>query len=362
MPIMKKTFRFLLAADSPWYSRYWDDIAIPVAIIAAALAIGFSLERLFIRLTSKFFEKKSWSIGRRLVRSFNGVITVWFGLAAFRYVLSDLPLKPSALPLIGHTTTAVLILSIAILFSRITVAFFRTYSTQHEGAVSSITLVENIVRAVVYLFGIFEILHAYNIAVSPLLAALGVGGLAVALALQDTLSNFFAGIYIISSRNLDPGDYVKLDSGQEGNIRDIAWRVTTMQTPMNTLIIVPNSKFSTSIITNFNRPEKSMQLVIEINLDLTANAEAYEKAAIESAKEVRDAMPTATDGEPKVRYTAITPTGLTLQLSIGITDFANQAEIRHEILKRIYGKTHIPTNPSNANAGPVINPTPAKVE
>jgi small-conductance mechanosensitive channel len=340
MPIMKTTLNFLLAADSPWYSRYWDDIAIPVAIIAAALALGFFLERLFIRFASKFFEKRSWPIGRRLVRSFNGIITIWFGLAAFRSVLSDLPIKASALPLIGHTASALFIGSVAILFARIVVSFFRTYSTQHAGAVSSITLVENIVRAAVYLVGIFEVLHAYGVAVTPLLAALGVGGLAVALALQDTLANFFAGIYIISSRHLDPGDYVKLDSGQEGTIRDIAWRVTTMQTPMNTLIIVPNTKFSTSIITNFDRPEKSMQLVIEINLDAAANADAYEKAALESAKEVRDAMPTATDGEPKIRYTAITSTGLTLQLSIGITDFANQAEIRHEILKRIYAKTH----------------------
>jgi small-conductance mechanosensitive channel len=337
---MKTTFHFLLAADLPWYSRYWDDIAVPIGIIAAALALGFFLERLIVRYSSKFFEKKSWPIGRRLVRSFNGILTIWFGLAAFRSVLSDLPIKASALPFIEHTASAIFILSIATLFARVVVAFFRTYSTQHEGAVSSITLVENIVRAVVYLFGIFEVLHAYGVAITPLLAALGVGGLAVALALQDTLTNFFAGIYIISSRHLDPGDYVKLDSGQEGTIRDIAWRVTTMQTPMNTLIIVPNSKFSTSIITNFDRPEKSMQLLIEINLDLTANAEAYEKAAMESAKEVREAMPTETDGEPKVRYSAITPTGPTLQVIIGITDFTHQAEIRHEILKRIYAKVH----------------------
>ncbi len=336
------------------FTQYWNDLAAPLAIVAGALVVGFLVERLIHSFAVKFFERRepgardAWRLGRRLARSFNGIIITWFGLAAFRSVLGELPLKPSALPAIEHTATAILIVTIAILCARIFIAFIRTYSTPHERAVQSITLIQNIVRAVIYVIGIVAILHAYGVAITPLLAALGVGGLAVALALQDTLSNFFAGIYIIISRHIDPGDYVKLDSGQEGIILDIAWRVITLATPSGTLIIVPNSKFSTSIITNFDRPDRSVLVTIDIPLEQTTTAPALEQAAMDAAREAADTMKGLAESAPTLQFTALTATGATLQLSIKIKDFSRAAEMRHEILTRLYSRLH-PTPPEEAS-------------
>ena len=328
------------------FTTYWSDLAEPLAVIAGALLLGLIIERLLIGFASRFFEKRektqrdAWHLGRRLIRSFNGIVTVWFGLAAFRSVLGQFPLRPGVLPAIEHTASAIYIISIALLCARLLVAFVRTYSTQHERAVESITLVQNIVRTVVYLLGILAILRVYGVAITPLIAALGVGGLAVALALQDTLSNFFAGIYIIISRHIDPGDYVKLDSGQEGIIRDIAWRVTTLKTPDGSLIIVPNSKFSTSIITNFDRPDRSVIVTIDLPLDQAMPAKTFETAALDAAHEVAAQRKELVDGEPVLRYTAISATGASLQLSVRITDFSRGAELKHEILDRMYAKLH----------------------
>ncbi|HET6402136.1 MAG TPA: mechanosensitive ion channel family protein [Candidatus Kapabacteria bacterium] len=330
------------------FTQYWNDLAEPLAIVAGALALGLLVERVGIVYAIKFFkqrertERDAWRLGQRLAHSFNGIVTVWFGLAAFRSVLSEFPIKPAALPLIEHTASAILIVTIAVLCARLLIAFIRTYSTQHERAVQSITLVQNIVRTVIYIIAMLAILHAYGIAITPLLAALGVGGLAVALALQDTLSNFFAGIYIIISRHTDPGDYVKLDSGQEGIIRDIAWRVTTLVTPAGTLIIVPNSKFSTSIITNFDRPDRSVTVTIDLPLEQTMPAPALEHAAMEAANEAAAAMKGLAESAPTLQYTALSATGATLQLSIKINDFSRGSEIRHEILTRLYARLHPP--------------------
>jgi small-conductance mechanosensitive channel len=337
-------YAFLLDAATTRIHTYWDDLAEPLGIVGLSILLGILIERVAIGLGIKFFERRKWPIGRRLLRSFNGVVTTWFGLAAFRSVLHDFPLKPSVLPTIGHISTAVFILSICLLISRVIVAFVRTYSTQHERAVQSISLIENIVRAIVYLLGLLVIFHAFGIAVTPILAALGVGGLAVALALQDTLGNFFAGISILISKQVEAGDYVKLDSGQEGAVRDISWRVTTLQTPMNTLIIVPNSKFSTSILTNYDRPEKFMNLIIELPLDASVQAATFEQIALQAARGAKAAIPNVIEGEPVLRYTAVTATGATLQLSMRITDFSQQGEVRHEVLKRIYNQVPIPAS------------------
>ena len=76
------------------------------------------------------------------------------------------------------------------------------------------------------------ILNQLHVSIAPILTALGVGGLAVALALQDTLSNLFAGFYVAVAGQVRLGDYiVKLDTGEEGYVTDISWRTTTIRTP-----------------------------------------------------------------------------------------------------------------------------------
>ena len=336
------------------FYNYWDDLALPLAVTIGGIALGFLLERLIIALSARVFERRAsqtgagaWKLAQRLVRSFNGLITVWFGLAAFRSVLYKFPIKPEVVPIVLHTEVAILILSLAVLIARILIAFFRAYSTPHERAVPSISLVQNIVRIVLYLLAILAILHTYGIAITPLIAALGVGGLAVALALQDTLGNFFAGIYIIISRNIDPGDYIKLDSGQEGIVRDIAWRVTTLQTPDSSLVIVPNSKFSTSIITNYDRPNRSVIVKIEFPLDQSIAASKLEEAVVGSAREAADSMKELIEGTPELHYTSISTNGATLQLSVRITDFSQATQLRDAILRRTYSKLHPAASPES---------------
>jgi small-conductance mechanosensitive channel len=85
-----------------------------------------------------------------------------------------------------------------------------------------------------------------------------VGGLAVALALQDTLSNLFAGLHIIASKKLLPGDYFLLDSGEEGYVQDVNWRNTFIRTLRNNMIVVPNARLASAILTNYYQPSSEM--------------------------------------------------------------------------------------------------------
>ena len=106
-----------------------------------------------------------------------------------------------------------------------------------------------------------------------MLTALGVGGLAVALALQDTLGNLFAGLQIVASKQVRPGDYLLLESGQEGSVTDIAWRYTTLRTQSNNLVVVPNAKLGQSIITNFQLPDQPLSVIIEFGVAYSSDLE-----------------------------------------------------------------------------------------
>ncbi len=101
------------------------------------------------------------------------------------------------------------------------------------------------------------LLNLLGVSITPILTALGVGGIAVALALQDTLANLFAGFYVSLAGQLRVGDYIKLDSGGEGYITDITWRSTTIRALQNNLIIVPNAKLAQAIVANYHLPRNA---------------------------------------------------------------------------------------------------------
>jgi small-conductance mechanosensitive channel len=103
-------------------------------------------------------------------------------------------------------------------------------------------LFSKIITVIIYVIAILIILDFFDIQITPLVAALGLGGLAVGLALQDTLSNFFAGLHIISDRPINVGDYIEIEGNEKGFVEDIGWRTIRIRTLPNTIVIMPNKK------------------------------------------------------------------------------------------------------------------------
>lgn len=314
---------------------YLDDLIIPVATIFAALIAGIAMERLLANYLYRYFKNREWHTLRRLVRSFNGLITLWFGLIAIRAVLPDLPLKQKYIPAAEHITSALTILTVTVLLSRVLIALVRSRSDEKGGKITSISLIENISKIVVYIVGLLFIFRTFGIAVTPILTALGVGGLAVALALQDTLSNLFAGIYIILSRNLSVGDYIKVDGAQEGVIRDIAWRVTTLETIGNTLVIIPNNKLSTGVVVNYDKPERFSDLIIPFTFDPHKNPgfqQEIERTADKLRKHYANEIMDIT-----VQYSSLTAVHVAVDLVIRLKDYSLQNTLRDEAIRSIIG-------------------------
>src|SRR5581483_3836054 len=151
------------------------------------------------------------------------------------------------------------------------------------GAMSVTTLTQNLAQIGVVILALMVLLNLLGIPIAPILTALGVGGLAVALALQDTLSNLFAGFYIAIARQVRLGDYIKLNSGEEGYVSDITWRSTTIRTLNNNMIIIPNSKLAQAIVTNFYLPEKRLSVQLQVGVDCNSDIDQVERVLLEEA-------------------------------------------------------------------------------
>ena len=111
-----------------------------------------------------------------------------------------------------------------------------------------IPLLRRVIIFVVFVLALLFILQAWGINISALLAAIGIGGLAVALALQPTLTNFLAGTYVMSDAVIRIGDYIMLDGGHEGFVENIGWRTTKLRSWQGNTIIIPNSKMADAMI------------------------------------------------------------------------------------------------------------------
>ena len=198
-------------------------------------------------------------------------------------------------------------------------------------------LISKIISVIVYLIAFLMILKHFNIEITPLIATLGVGGLAVGLALQNTLSNFFAGLHIISDRPISVGDFIELTEGNiSGYVEDVGWRSTRIRTLPNTLVIVPNSKLAESIIINDSLPEQEMAVLVQCGVAYGSDLEKVEKVTIDVAKTIQKTVPGAVKTfEPFIRYHTFGDSNINFSVILRVEKFVDKYLITHEFIKAL---------------------------
>ena len=198
-------------------------------------------------------------------------------------------------------------------------------------------LTQSMVKIFIYIFGALVILNTLGISITPLLTAFGLGGLAVALALQETLSNLFAGFYITLSKQIRTGDFIKLESGEEGYVLDIGWRATRVRMLPNNVVLIPNAKLAQSVITNYYFPEQEMAVLVQVGVHYESDLEYVERVTIEVGgevmKEVKGGVPEFT---PFIRYHTFDNFSINFTVILRAKEFVDNYLIKHEFIKRLH--------------------------
>jgi small-conductance mechanosensitive channel len=220
---------------------------------------------------------------------------------------------------------------------RLMMEILRRYSKKVDFIESSAGVVKTLYRAIILGFVFLIILDRLKITITPFLASLGIGGLVVALALQDTLANFFSGIYIFFDKPIRIGDYIKLESGQEGYVAQIGWRNTRIRMLPNNMVIVPNAKLVSSQITNFYLPETEMAVLVQVGVSYRSDLEKVERVTIDVAKEVLQKV----DGgvkefEPFIRYHTFGDFSINFTVILRAKEYVHKYLITHEFIKRLH--------------------------
>ncbi|MGH7344359.1 MAG: mechanosensitive ion channel family protein [Candidatus Rokuibacteriota bacterium] len=211
-------------------------------------------------------------------------------------------------------------------------------ASEHRALARPITgLGQAVVRGVVFIIGLLVLLAALGIQITPILTALGVGGLAVALALQDTLSNLFAGVHLLADKPIRVGDYVKVADVVEGHVVDIGWRSTRVRMLQNVVVTIPNKRVAESVITNYDLPESRMALPIRVAVDYGADPDLVERILLEETTQALNEVPgLLAEPEPTVRLIpGFGDYALDFTLAVHVKSFTDQFLVQHELRRRI---------------------------
>jgi small-conductance mechanosensitive channel len=249
---------------------------------------------------------------------------------------AQLPVRAAALSL--NAVYALLVLSIIVALSNLAGSTLGQALKEKELAIPATGLSVTIIKVAIWVVGGLVLLSGLGVSIAPILTALGVGGLAVALALQDTLSNFFAGIHLLIEKPVRVGDFVKLDSGQEGYVVDIGWRTTRIRMLPNNMVIIPNNKLTQSILTNYYLPEQRMAVLIPIGTSYDSDPEHVERVVLEEAqKAMGQVSGLLAEPAPFVRFIpGFGDSSLDFTLICQVREFTDQYLVQHELRKRIF--------------------------
>ncbi|CNE71234.1 small-conductance mechanosensitive channel [Mycobacterium tuberculosis] len=314
----------------------WTRGVIAAAVMAGALAVAVLLRLLTGRLTRRAGDTRwAWDdLAARLIRDLAMPLAVLLGLWTAAKVLE---LPRGTLDVIARVLTAVTILVVSLALARLIAASVTSIAMARQGVAANVTIFANITRVIVLGIGVLIMLQSIGVSITPLLGALGVGGLAVALALQDTLANLFAGVHVLASKTIEPGDYIKLATGQEGYVVDINWRNTSIRTLSDNIEVIPNQRFSDTILTNYHRPAQDMSVLVYAKVHYEVDLDDVEQLLIRVGQEVmKDVQGGVADSNVLVRFDDFNDATVGFHVILRSSEFGDQFAIKHEYLKRLH--------------------------
>ena len=204
-------------------------------------------------------------------------------------------------------------------------------------AVRVLPLVRRILPVFIYGVATLVALDTLGVDVSPLLGALGISGLAVALALQPTLANFFAGTYVLSDGAIQVGDYIELQGGPAGYVVQIGWRSTKLRTWLNNLVIVPNSVMGDTIVTNYQAPDPAMNVLVYCGVSYSSDLEKVQRVSLEVAQELLEETPEAVkEMDPWFGYERFSDSNVEFWLFLQAKDRIGSFVVTNELIKRLH--------------------------
>lgn len=331
-----------------------SDYILPLTIAATTAVTALVIHvlvKVFERVARSRAERRGVTLALALAQALDGPVTlmviVWGGSEASAEALQiwqsgqDLPLDFAAIARRAGNVAMIIIGAYIVnqLARSALMNYQETVATRTSTAVDDrvLPVAHRVMPIIVYTVAALLILNAMSVAITPLLASLGIGGIAVALAAQPTLSNYFAGTYVISEGEIGVGDFIEIQGGPSGTVEEISWRSTKLRSRFNNLIIIPNSMMSENMITNYSRPVQAQNVMVVGGVSYDEDLEQVEALLRSASAEIVEASVHAvTDAEPWVGFNAFGDSNIDFWVFVQAVDRLGSYHLESNLIKEIH--------------------------
>ena len=312
---------------------------LPLLVLAFFLLLGVILRFLVSKYLLAWAKKTRIKWDDVLIENLRRWLPFWAFIIGLYIALDMWGVSATQTSFAGKLLITALVLTVTVAAANIFSTALSLLAEKEEGALAVSSLTRNITRIVIFLIGSLIILRSLGISITPILGTLGVGGLAVALALQETLANIFSGIYVTIAKHIRIGDFIKLESGEEGYVTDIGWRATKVRMLPNNIVIIPNSKLGQSVLTNYYMPETEMSVLIQVGVHYESDLKKVEKVTIEVGEEtLKEVQGGVIEFKPFIRYHTFDDFSINFSVILRCREFVDNYLIKHEFIKRLHAR------------------------
>lgn len=319
-----------------------EEWSVPIGIVVGAVLLGWLVQVFALRRLAKLSERTKTDLDDLLIAALKRHVPLWFLIGGVALAARSAPLAPDQWDTVDRIAAALFVLSLSFVAASLITGFVERKTARAGGpSLISSSLMRNVLRGLILVIGGLMVLRNLGVHIEPLLTALGVGSLAVALALQPTLSNLFAGLHITFAQPVRIGDFIELENGIQGFVVDIGWRATQLREGNNNIVIVPNGRLVEMIAKNYSMPEPEQSVPVTVGVSYGSDLQRVEAVALAVAKECQASVPEAVKTfVPVVRFTSFGPSSIDFQVVLRAVRMPDRGVVIHEFVKRLAVRFH----------------------
>jgi small-conductance mechanosensitive channel len=308
------------------------------------VSLGLLLLGVVAGLTSRsfVFRRLKALAGRTHTRLDDHLLEATRGLWLATTVLASLVPAARFAPLGGDQRSSIanfalggLLVVLTLVASRLVGLWLARAETGGQAASPALrpSLVQKVAQAIVLIAGTLLVLDNAGVHIETLLTALGIGSLAVALALQPTLSNLFAGIHLSLAKPIRVGDFIELEDGVQGYVADIGWRATRIRQLANSLVTVPNARLSDMRLINYTLPDPPQAVLLNVGVAYGSDLRHVESVVVDVARSMQKAVPGAEpEHEPFIRYNTFNSSSIDFTVILRAKTYTDRWLLIHEFM------------------------------
>ena len=311
-------------------------------VIVTFLLAAWVVSWIFRVVISRATSKTSTDLDDMLMNAISLPLIIGIGIVGLFVALQRIPLSPEEGNYVNLGFSVFYILFGALIAIRIINVIVYWYAENAAKKTKSkfddhfLPPIRRMISLIVLLVALTMMLGVFGVDLTAAVAALGVGGIAIALAFQDTLKEFFAGGHVILDKPIKIGDLIELESGDRGTVQDIGWRSTVISTWDGNYITLPNTRIANSKLINYTQPARDIAFVIQMGVGYHEDLDRVEKITREEARKIVKKLGTGVEGwDPLVRFKNFGDSNIDFAVVFKVRSFGNQHEMKHEFIKAI---------------------------